>query len=65
MRDRYWYLPAQVALPVLAGQFLFDWANDGFSDAIGHLPLRAGLTLAIALGWSLMRKRREEKQSPY
>ncbi|QAY78915.1 hypothetical protein [Sphingosinicella sp. BN140058] len=61
MKDRYCGLPVQVALPVYAGQVLFDWSTDGAADALGNFPLRAGLIVAIALAWSLVRKRQKEK----
>lgn len=58
-------LTIKIGLPVLIGQFLFDWVSNGFLAAAGHLPVRAILIFAVLLLWALFREHRERKNQNF
>ncbi|KQS48476.1 hypothetical protein ASG20_15440 [Sphingomonas sp. Leaf198] len=62
MQRRVLNLIVIVGLPVLIGQFAFDWINSGLNSAASHLPTRAILILAVLLVWSVFREYRERKK---
>ena len=51
-----------VGLPVLIGQFVFDWIDSDLRSAVGHLPLRAILILLVLLIWAAFREHHERKK---
>ena len=51
-----------VGLPVLVGQFTFDWIDSNLRSAISHVPTRAILILAVLLVWAAFRKYREGRK---
>ena len=50
-----------VGLPVLVGQFAFDWINSDLNSAVSHLLTRAILILAVLLVWIAFREYRDRK----
>ncbi len=62
MQRRVLNLILMVALPVLAGQFAFDWINSDLNSAVSHLPTRAILILAVLLVWTVFWEYRERKK---
>ena len=61
MQRRVLYLILMVGLPVLVGQFAFDWINSDLNSAVSHLPTRAILILAVLLVWTAFREYRDRK----
>jgi hypothetical protein len=61
MERRVLYLILMVGLPVLVGQFAFDWINSDLNSAVSHLPTRAILILAVLLVWIAFREYRDRK----
>ena len=57
MQQRLTSLIAIIGLPVLIGQFLFDWNSDDLASAVSHLPVRAVLIFAVLLAWTALRER--------
>ncbi|KQN08183.1 hypothetical protein QP178_05115 [Sphingomonas aurantiaca] len=51
-----------VGLPVLVGQFAFDWIDSDSRSAISHVPTRAILILAVLLVWAAFREYRERRK---
>jgi len=51
-----------VGLPVLVGQFAFDWIDSDLRSAISHVPTRAILILAVLLVWVAFREYRERRK---
>lgn len=62
MQRRLTNLIAMIGLPVLIGQFLFDWISNDLSSAASHLPVRAFLIFAVLLAWAVLRERHERKK---
>ncbi len=62
MQRRVLYLILMVGLPVLVGQFAFDWINSDLNSAVSHLPTRAILILAVLLVWTAFREYRARKK---
>lgn len=62
MRRRILKLIVMVGLPVLIGQFAFDWIESDLQSAISHLPTRALLILAVVLVWAAFREYRERRK---
>ena len=62
MQRRILNLIVMVGVPILIGQFAFDWINSGQNFAVSHLPTRAILILAVLLVWSVFREYRERKK---
>lgn len=62
MQRRVLYLILMVGLPVLVGQFAFDWINSDLNPAVSHLPTRAILILAVLLVWTAFREYRDRKK---
>ncbi len=59
MQRRILKLIVMVGLPVLIGQFAFDWIESDLQSAISHLPTRTLLILAVVLVWAAFREYRE------
>lgn len=62
MRRRMLKLIVIVGLPVLVGQFAFDWIDSDLRSAISHVPTRAILILAVLLVWAAFREYRERRK---
>jgi predicted Na+-dependent transporter len=62
MQRRVLYLILMVVLPVLVGQFAFDWINSDLNSAVSHLPTRAILILAVLLVWTAFWEYRDRKK---
>jgi hypothetical protein len=62
MQRRIIDLSVKVGLPVLTGQFVFDWLSSDLRSAITHLPTRAILIFAVLLLWAAFREHRERKK---
>ena len=62
MQRRVLYLILMVGLPVLVGQFAFDWINSDLNSAVSYLPTRAILILAVLLVWTAFREYRDRKK---
>ncbi len=62
MQRRLTNLVAMIGLPVLIGQFLFDWISNDLPSAASHLLVRAFLIFAVLLAWSILRERHERKK---
>ncbi|PZN92133.1 MAG: hypothetical protein DCF31_17510, partial [Alphaproteobacteria bacterium] len=54
-----------VGLPTLAGQFVFGWATSDLRSALGQLPMRAAVVLAILLLWAMFREHRERRKRTF
>jgi hypothetical protein len=61
MQHRLKSLTIKVGLPVLVGQFLFDWISGSLPAAASHLPVRAFYIFAVLLLWTAFREQRERK----
>ena len=59
------HFPIKVLLPVLVGQFLFHWIDEGGAEALRNLPFRACLLFAIGLIWAAYRTRAEWKKRSF
>jgi undecaprenyl pyrophosphate phosphatase UppP len=62
MQRRFLNLILIVGLPVLVGQFAFDWIDSDLNSAVSHLSTRALLVLAVLLVWTAFREYRERKK---
>jgi len=62
MQRRVLNLILKVGLPVLGGQFAFDWISSDLNSAVSYLPTRAILILAVLLVWTAFREYRERKK---
>ncbi len=62
MQRRLANLIVRVGIPVLVGQFLFDWVSHDMRSALGHVPIRASLIFAVLLIWATYRDYRERNK---
>jgi hypothetical protein len=51
MKRRLILLIIKIGVPVVAGQFLYDWYQLGLTKAVGGLSIRAVLVVAILTAW--------------
>ncbi|WOK37242.1 hypothetical protein [Sphingomonas sp. C3-2] len=65
MQRRITNLTLKIGLPVLTGQFLFDWLSSDLWSATDHLPERAILIFAVLLLWAVFRERRDRKNQTF
>ncbi|MBB3692009.1 hypothetical protein [Sphingomonas sp. BK580] len=65
MRRRLKHLAFRIGLPVLAGQYLFDWMNSGFTFALDHFPVRAILLLSLLLLRAAYQEHRARKKQSF
>ena len=66
MRERFWYLPVKIALPVLAGGFLADWRwSKSLTEAAHRFPMRGITMFAVVLIWSAFRRWRSERKRTF
>lgn len=65
MQRRLAKLISKIGLPVLIGQFLFDWLHGDLRSALAHLPVRAALLFAVLLAWAMFREHRERKKRAF
>jgi len=65
MQRRLIALILKIGLPVLAGQFLFDWLSNNLAAAVGHLPVRAAFLIAILFGWAAFREHQARNNQPF
>jgi membrane protein DedA with SNARE-associated domain len=62
MQRRLLRIIVMVGLPVLIGQFAFDWIESDLQSAISHFPTRAILILAVLLVWAAIWEYRERRK---
>lgn len=62
MQRRILKLIVMVGLPVLIGQFAFDWIESDLQSSISALPTRAILILAVLLLWTAFQEYRERRK---
>ncbi len=62
MQRRILKLIVMVGLPVLIGQFAFDWIDSDLQSSISALPTRAILILAVLLLWTAFQEYRERRK---
>jgi hypothetical protein len=62
MRRRPKSIIVEIGVPILAGQFLFDWTNSGLMSALGHFTVRAILLFSLLLLWAVFREHRDRKK---
>lgn len=62
MQRRVANLIVMVGLPVLIGQFVFDWIDSNLQSAVSHLPIRTILVFSMLLLWAASREHRERKK---
>jgi|GEM_PF-3422938 len=65
MQRRITKLIVMVGLPVLLGQFVFDWFSKDLQSALGHLPTRAIVIFAVLLMWAALREHRERQKRTF
>ena len=65
MQRRLTSLIATIGLPVLIGQFLFDWLYGDLRSALAHFPVRAALLFAVLLAWAMFREHCERKKQAF
>lgn len=65
MMHRLISLLTKIGLPVLSGQFIFDWYDIGLPAAARHFPTRAALMLILLTAWAAFREHRERKKKPF
>ena len=63
MHRRLIHLIIKNGLPVLTGQFLYDWFRRGFPTAVINLPIRVAVMMAILSAWWAFREYRERKKT--
>jgi hypothetical protein len=54
-----------IGMPVLIGQFLFDWLHGDLRSALAHLLIRGALLFALLLAWTALREHRERKKPTF
>ena len=65
MQRRLVSLTLKLGLPVLIGQFLFDWVGNDLRSAASHLPVRAALLFAVLLVWAAFREHRARNKQTF
>ncbi|MBB3693172.1 hypothetical protein [Sphingomonas sp. BK580] len=65
MQRRLRHLAFKIGLPVLAGQYLSDWIDSGFSFALDHFPVRAILLLSLLLLCAAYQEHRARKKQTF
>jgi hypothetical protein len=65
MQRRLTNMTVKVGLPVLVGQFLFDWISSHLRSALSHLPIRVIVVFAVLLLWAAFTEHRARKKRTF
>jgi hypothetical protein len=62
MQRRLILLIIKIGLPVVTGQFLYDWYHRSVAKAVADLPIRAVLIVAVLSAWWAFSEYRDSKK---
>jgi hypothetical protein len=65
MKRRLISLLIKIGLPVLVGQFIFQWVNSDLLAAARSLPIRALTMLVLLMAWAAFQEHRERKKRTF